>query len=45
MNIPEIYVKMLIIHLRYPPPKKKIKNPNSYITYMWNRLLNRNVYV
>lgn len=43
MNIPEIYVKMLIIHLRYPPPQKK--NPNSYITYMWNRLLNRNVYV
>lgn len=44
MNIPEIYVKMLIIHLRYPPPPKK-KNQNSYITYMWNRLLNRNVYV
>lgn len=44
MNIPEIYVKMLIIHLRYPPPSQK-KNPNSYITYMWNRLLNRNVFV
>lgn len=41
MNIPEIHVKMLIIHLRYPPPpqKKNIKVVTSYTKQKCVRLI------
>lgn len=41
MNIPEIHVKMLIIHLRYPPPtpQKNIKIVTSYTKQKCVRLI------